>query len=310
MAGHLPVCRGLLSEKHHRHPYRSRERACTAYAELDLAGMARYFPGDGLQVGELRASERFLAQRWRWSKGRVRRFLTKLEEEGRVQRLTSDSRGGIIRLLRYSDDFMLSRDAAERMNHPRDRPASAPNPLQEDGSREITYASVDHLTDQSKRRSKRERLKNISAPSPKRRESGARMERLEELRTAVWEGLDQLRRVLELPGLGNRTASWVHTFVHACADRDNDLYPVGTDMDDVFDLAAWALDDMDRKHSTRKFTPKGFASFIESAIRLRMDTSGKGIDGDDDAVDALWEVFKEVSETHHLGKQKVSPAGY
>ena len=59
-----------------------------AEAWLDLIAMAAFEPTRALKRGELIASRRFLAKRWRWSEKSVRCFLKALETEGMIARKT------------------------------------------------------------------------------------------------------------------------------------------------------------------------------------------------------------------------------
>lgn len=79
---------------------------CEPFAWLDLCSLAawRDRPEAGLERGELWASVRGLADRWRWNKNKVPRFLSELESEGMVQVLEADrSRGTRIRIANYDE---------------------------------------------------------------------------------------------------------------------------------------------------------------------------------------------------------------
>lgn len=62
-------------------------------AWLDLVGRASYEDGPLTKRGELLISERGLAKRWRWSRGKVEKYLAKLEKEGRITRTTNRATG-------------------------------------------------------------------------------------------------------------------------------------------------------------------------------------------------------------------------
>lgn len=57
-----------------------------AQAWLDIIGRASFADGDVTRRGELLISERGLAKRWKWPESKVRRFLQKLENDGRITR--------------------------------------------------------------------------------------------------------------------------------------------------------------------------------------------------------------------------------
>lgn len=94
----------MLNPHHERHPASTGERACRAFAWLDLVAIARWRKSGGLERGELRASVRFLANRWNWSKDRTERFLSDLEEDGEITRETQPGRKpGHITICNYND---------------------------------------------------------------------------------------------------------------------------------------------------------------------------------------------------------------
>ncbi len=105
--GWIPIPRAHLRASHELHPMQVGEPACSAFAFLDLLGMARFVPGDGLDRGQLRASCRYLAKRWGWSKSKVARFLSELRD---TKRLTTGTQVGreqpIITIVDY-DTYML-----------------------------------------------------------------------------------------------------------------------------------------------------------------------------------------------------------
>ena len=64
-----------------------------AQAWLDIIGRASFADGDITRRGELLISERGLAKRWRWSRGKVEKYLAKLEKEGRITRAINRAKG-------------------------------------------------------------------------------------------------------------------------------------------------------------------------------------------------------------------------
>ena len=84
--GWIAVYRKMLDPSHDLHPHSTGSKACDAFAWIDLIGMARWKEGGGLARGQLRASQRFLCTRWNWSRGKVQRFLSKLEAQGMINR--------------------------------------------------------------------------------------------------------------------------------------------------------------------------------------------------------------------------------
>lgn len=102
--GWVPIERSLLSPAHDLHPRQQDEEVSRLLAWIDLWALAVWKQTDDLERGELRASQRELAQRWSWNQSRVHRFLKRLEEQGRIER---DSGGGAqtdcIRIVRYEE---------------------------------------------------------------------------------------------------------------------------------------------------------------------------------------------------------------
>lgn len=100
--GWLPVPREHLRANHELHPMQTGEPACSAFAFLDLLGMARFTPGDGLERGQLRVSCRYLAKRWCWSKSKAARFMSDLRD---AKRVTSGTQVGreqpVVTILNY-----------------------------------------------------------------------------------------------------------------------------------------------------------------------------------------------------------------
>lgn len=97
-------------------------------AWIDLLLMASYQPTerliDGILVklerGELYASTRFLASRWKWSKDKVSRFLVLLETQGMVRRKRATN--GTIILIEKYDYFQGGKDTDKDTNEDNDEP--------------------------------------------------------------------------------------------------------------------------------------------------------------------------------------------
>ena len=100
--GYVRVYREQLFHAAHLHPWRRGEKANKGFAWIDLLGLAEWQDVQKLKRGQLRASDKFLANRWNWSISKVRKFLEELHEKGLIDR---DSQGGrqpsIITIIRY-----------------------------------------------------------------------------------------------------------------------------------------------------------------------------------------------------------------
>lgn len=77
-------------------------------AWVDLIGRASYEDGELTKRGELLISERGLAKRWKWSRGKVERYLDYLEKEGMIIRTTNRANtratyGTTLRIEKYED---------------------------------------------------------------------------------------------------------------------------------------------------------------------------------------------------------------
>lgn len=83
--GFHAVPRKMIHPSDPLHPMQTGEEMSRWGAWIDLTALARFKAGDGLERGEARASERFLAKRWNWTRKRVRCFLEKLEDMGRIK---------------------------------------------------------------------------------------------------------------------------------------------------------------------------------------------------------------------------------
>lgn len=131
----------LFQPSHPLHPMNTGEPASRRDAWLQLVALATWKPVNGMQVGELRASVRYLATCLGWSKSRVARYLAWLEEEGQLERVPGDGprEPDLLRLLRYGELVAgersgtrarthrgTHRDADSGTHRNGDRPPSAP----------------------------------------------------------------------------------------------------------------------------------------------------------------------------------------
>lgn len=104
-------------------------------AWIDLILMANHkdakiFGGAAVKRGDVNRSIMFLAERWRWSRGKVRRFLSKLVREQMVT-VNSTTNGTTITLINY-DKYQISRPTNEPSNgHQTDRQRTADGHIQE-----------------------------------------------------------------------------------------------------------------------------------------------------------------------------------
>jgi hypothetical protein len=104
----IAVSTALTKTAHKLHPRATGEHACSAFAWIDLIGMAEWEEPDR---GTLNASVRFLAQRWNWSKSRTDRFLVQLEQDGRIFRATMTGKSpGRITIANY-EQYQHERDS-------------------------------------------------------------------------------------------------------------------------------------------------------------------------------------------------------
>lgn len=101
-----------LSRKFFKHPYwKQKRRFSPAEAWLDLIATARYDKEpekifDKMKIieinrGELRASQRFLANRWCWSIGKVNRFIDVLKNESMIT-VNNEHNETVITILNYN----------------------------------------------------------------------------------------------------------------------------------------------------------------------------------------------------------------
>lgn len=117
----LRVGTDLFDVQHPLHPVNTGEPACRAFAWLDLLAYARWKAGNGLKRGELRASVRFLAQRWNRSKTWAADFLRELEEEHGVIERRPGNGPRVPATLRISDYDLIVQEPGHGDGHTRGR---------------------------------------------------------------------------------------------------------------------------------------------------------------------------------------------
>jgi hypothetical protein len=126
MSGWYLISRKLTDPFHDLHPHSTGETACSAWAWVDLIGMARWKESGGVPRGHIPASERFLATRWNWHRSRVTRFLDELEEKGRIEREPQTGRKpGHIIICNY-DLYQEAWATTEATSEPREGPRTGP----------------------------------------------------------------------------------------------------------------------------------------------------------------------------------------
>lgn len=87
--GWVKIHRQLLHPDHPLHPRMRNEEACYLAAWIDLIGFAQWSSQGPLNAGQLEASEDFLADRWNWTRKKVRCFLANLEGRNMIRRNTN-----------------------------------------------------------------------------------------------------------------------------------------------------------------------------------------------------------------------------
>ena len=126
MEGWYLLSRRLNDPFHDLHPHSTGEAACSAWAWVDLIGMARWKDSGGVPRGQVPASERFLATRWNWHRSRVTRFLDELERKGRIEREPQTGRKpGHVVICNY-DTYQTSGSTSEAASEPREGPRTGP----------------------------------------------------------------------------------------------------------------------------------------------------------------------------------------
>lgn len=129
------------------------EPACKRWAWLDLCYLTQRKDGTRLidykpvrvKRGELIASERFLAERWQWSRGKVQRFLTYLEHPDvhRIEVVRRTRAGTIYRLPTFEDYALSSQETAKNADPPIEPPS---DPLVNGANRSNGHDIHDHET--------------------------------------------------------------------------------------------------------------------------------------------------------------------
>lgn len=99
----MPISRKMLDG--HDAIWEDAEPFDVRSAWLDLLFFARFAPGvsegERLERGELLASVRFLAERWRWGRGTVHDYLKRLENLGRIAERRAGHRGTVYMVVNY-----------------------------------------------------------------------------------------------------------------------------------------------------------------------------------------------------------------
>lgn len=112
--GWIAIYRSLLDQDHDLHPFSNGDKACRLAAWIDLIGLAKWRAKSDLERGQLKMKQKKLAQRWNWHRSKVKRFLSELEETGRIQR---DPQTGpkptVVTICNYGD-YQFSRPQTDR----------------------------------------------------------------------------------------------------------------------------------------------------------------------------------------------------
>jgi len=122
------------------HPLRMRQPLCPIAAWLDVVGMASHEPivrGVGLEVvelqrGELLASIRFLATRWKWSKSRVERVLDVWRKRSMLRAKTETPVGTVYVVVSYDTYNPREDGIGDRSGDSRGTAAGQPRDTTED----------------------------------------------------------------------------------------------------------------------------------------------------------------------------------
>ena len=114
-----------VAHKYMRDPEWLAEPFTKGQAWVDLIGNAAFVDNDITKRGELIISERGLAKRWKWSESKVRRYLQKLEKEGRIRRSSNRSGnrstwGSTLTIEKY-EDYQISRSSNRSSNRSDER---------------------------------------------------------------------------------------------------------------------------------------------------------------------------------------------
>ena len=152
MSGYVPLWRKIYEPDHWLAPTK-RDPSCRRDAWMDLCQMAAHRPrtiavtgSDDVSLfrGELVASLRTLGKRWRWSKDRVKRFMSDLEVRTATATVSETPIGTIYRIVNY-DTYATaqpSRRDSER-DTKRDRTETGPRQEQEGKEKPITTYTSD-----------------------------------------------------------------------------------------------------------------------------------------------------------------------
>lgn len=97
--GYVRLPRELLDPDHPLSPARTGDPASKREAVADLVAMAAWKDGPERVRGEVLAGTRWLGDRWRWPRTRVRRFLKELESNGTLSWMRGNRKGDPSRLL-------------------------------------------------------------------------------------------------------------------------------------------------------------------------------------------------------------------
>lgn len=90
-------------------------------AWIDLLLMASWKTSNGFKAGTVYTSTYSLADRWGWSRGKVRRFLGQLSDDTTIEP-TSDTKNGTTILIRNWGKYQLSRPSDDTTIEPSDEP--------------------------------------------------------------------------------------------------------------------------------------------------------------------------------------------
>jgi hypothetical protein len=265
--GHMPVARHLLSMKNPRHPSRLGKPACRVFAVLDLAGLARYYPNGDLEVGDAMVSERFLMDRWNWSRSKVRGFLKELERDGTIERFPGRTpRGtGIVRFKRYAQDYMMPGDAEKRTAQGTNHVARPAETLwQNDLSGQESHLEEPPFDPKKEKGLRREHRRDSKTHSV-RTEKPVRTDLFYRLMSVFEsEGNASPQTLADtacIEGFTPDEAAWTITIADSI-----DEYVERDDLEDGTSLVANALADMSVKNF--RFTRPRFRGFVESRWRL------------------------------------------
>lgn len=190
--GWVPIERRLLSPGHDLHPRQQGEEVSKAFARIDLWALAVWDELGDLKPGELKASQRELANRWDWDRSRVRRFLNRLEERGEIERESrSGAQADLIRIVRYPEVHPNLRGTAERRGtDPPGAPHQRPTKRTEDSGRSPVDRPTPVTNNRPPHHSEEEQNKRAHAREEKRNgEQTATQDRVRK----VWEEIETAR---------------------------------------------------------------------------------------------------------------------